>query len=178
MSLRCYTPEGEYAYLCEGSWSLELTTEPSEEYYYNDVLTLHFTSTDNPAHAGSEYDVECVYYVYAESWVEDVTRCTVLIPQGTNHSGVSPFQELVGEDEDEDLGLLEKKEGPNMKVVNCKSFVSLREERSTSSARLAKVPLGALVFAFPETPEENGFLWCVYQGEYGYILSEYLQTVR
>ena len=65
-----------------------------------------------------------------------------------------------------------------MKVVNCSSYVSLRAKRSKSAKRLAKIPLGAKVIAFPEAGEEKGFLWCLYQGTYGYILKEYLQPVE
>ena len=65
-----------------------------------------------------------------------------------------------------------------MRVVNCKNFVSLRAKPAASSARLAKVPLGALVLALPGAEEQNGFVWCTYRDEYGYILAEYLQPVE
>ena len=88
-------------------------------------------------------------------------------------SGVSPFTEVYGEDCAGGLAL-HREQGPNMRVVKCKEFVSLREARSTSAKRLAKVPLGALVLAFPEYGEENGFIYCVYHDEEGFILAEYL----
>ena len=64
----------------------------------------------------------------------------------------------------------------DMRVVNCSSYVSLREKRSTASARIAKVPLGAEVLAYPEE-EQNGFVLCVYGEQYGYILKEYLEPI-
>jgi hypothetical protein len=138
-------------------------------------MTLLFTSTDNPSRAGSDYRVECAYEAYTESWVENDTRITCLILNPPIRcSGVSPFEEVYGEDG----AALVREQGPNMRVVKCKEFVSLREERSTSARRLAKVPLGALVLAFPEYGEENGFIYCVYHDEEGYILAEYLQPVE
>ena len=58
----------------------------------------------------------------------------------------------------------------------CKDYVSLRSKASKSSTRLAKVPLGASVLAYPDE-EQNGFILCVYQDEYGYILAEYLEPI-
>lgn len=60
---------------------------------------------------------------------------------------------------------------PEMYIVNCNEWVSLREHRDTSSRRLAKVPLGAAVH---NCYESGLFTLCEYRGTYGYILSEYL----
>lgn len=60
---------------------------------------------------------------------------------------------------------------PEMYIVNCNEWVSLREYRDTSSRRLAKVPLGAVV---RNCYESGLFTLCEYRGTYGYILSEYL----
>ena len=87
---------------------------------------------------------------------------------------MTPFEEMYGYD---GAALYSRKE-PNMRVVKCSSYVSLRTKRSKSSARLLKVPLGALVLAFPESGEENGFLLCLYHNEYGFILKEYLEPVE
>ena len=166
MSLYCYNGESGDAYTFSGTWSYE----PVPDYGGN--LTLTFTSTDDPMRAESGYSVECSYAAYTESWVENDTffRYLILNPP-LSSSGVSPFEEFFGED-----GIaLHQETGPNMQVVKCDSFVSLRESRSTSSKRLLKVPLGALVLAFPEYGDENGFIYCVYQGEEGFILKEYLQ---
>lgn len=166
MSLYCYSVDGAFAYTCEGSWSYQSVPGSSS------LLTLLFTSTGNPLYEGREYRVECAYAAYTESWVENDTLITYLIlnPQ-VSCSGVSPFEEVCGESGP----ALHREQGPNMKVVKCKEFVSLREARSTSAKRLAKVPLGALVLAFPEYGEENGFIYCVYHDEDGFILAEYLQ---
>ena len=153
---------------CEGVW----TYEPVPG--YSGKLTLLFTSTDDPAKAGAGYGVECVYGFYTESWVEDDTQHTYLLTEPVSCSGVSPFEEAFGYDG----AALHREQGPNMRVVNCREFVSLREERSTKSARLAKVPLGALVLAYPEYGDEKGFIACVYQDEYGYIQAKYLEPAE
>ena len=161
-------------YVYSGSWTLKLTGEPSPLYGYNDCLSFLFTYTDDPRFSDTGYNVECDCYVYAESWVEDSTRYTYLICEDAVSSGITPFEMLCSE---RGAAVLHKDEGPNMRIVNCKSYVSLREERSTESARLAKVPLGETVFAFPEDTEKNGFVRCVFGEEYGYILTEYLCPV-
>ena len=162
------TVGGQYKYSYQGTWAFR--------YIENGVdwLTLKFTATDNPAHAGGDYSVECVYGVYTESWEEEGKVTTALILEPVQASDVAPFEEVFQYD-----GIVVYREQkPNMRVVNCKEFVSLREQRSTGSARLAKVPLGALVLAFPEKGQENGFIWCLYQDQYGYILAEYLEPVK
>ncbi len=166
-TLRC-TPEGGGSTCTySGTWTFQEVPDS------DDLLTLSFTTTDNPAHAADGYSVTCGYSAYTERWVENDTLVTYLLLMDLEHSGVSPFEEFYG-----DTGAaLHRDEGPNMKVVNCKSYVSLREKRSTTSKRLAKVPLGALVLAFPEEGNEKGFLLCTYRDTFGYILSEYLQPV-
>lgn len=169
MSLFFPGTDEQPAYTSRGTWSVRPIPD------YGCRVTLLFTSTDNPLHAGSDYRVECEYEAYTESWVENDTKMTYLILNPpVSCSGVAPFEEILGSND----AALKREQGPNMQVVRCSSFVSLREKRSASSRRLAKVPLGAMVLAFPEEGEENGFLYCVYQGEYGYILSEYLKPVR
>ena len=169
MSLYCYSADGAFAYTCRGTWSVEPIPD------YGSRMTLLFTSTDNPQYAGSGYRVECVYEAYTESWVEDDTRITVLaLNPPVSCSGVSPFEEVYGYDG----AALSREQGPNMRVVNCDSWVSLRETRSTSAKRLAKVPLGALVLADPEAGEANGFILCVYHDQEGFILSQYLAPVE
>ena len=169
MSLYCYGVDGGFAYTCEGTWSYQSVPSASS------LLTLLFTSTGNPLYEGREYSVECVYAAYTESWVENDTLITYLILNPLlSCSGVCPFEEVYGEEGP----ALHREQGPNMRVVKCKEFVSLREARSTSAKRLAKVPLGALVLAFPEYGEENGFIYCVYHDEDGFILAEYLQPLE
>ncbi len=169
MSLAFSYADGKPARSCAGAWSLESQPDAGSR------LTLLFTSTDDPARAGEDYRVECVYEAYTESWVENdaLVTCLNLNPP-VSCSGISPFEEAYGYD----ASSLLREQGPNRRVVRCKSFVSLREKRAASSRRLAKVPLGALVLAFPEEGEENGFIACVYQGKRGYILSEYLQPAE
>ena len=157
--------DGPFAFTCAGTWSFELVPDAM------DRLTLVFTSSDAPSRAAP---AECVYDVYAESWVEDDILNTWLIFEPVSCSGVSPFDILYGDNS----AALHREQGPNMRVVNCSEYVSLRESPSASSDRLAKVPLGALVLTFPEAGEENSFTWCVYHDEYGFILSEYLEPVE
>ena len=168
MTLCGKSGEGGDEYTYTGTWSSEFVPDAM------DRLTLLFTSTDNPLYAGTEYSVKCVVNFYTESWVENDTWKIYLIIEENDFSGVSPFEDLCGCN---NLALT-REQGPNMRVVKCKDYVSLRSRPSVSSIRLAKVPLGALVLAVPGGKEENGFTWCTYHDEYGFILSEYLQLVE
>ncbi len=70
--------------------------------------------------------------------------------------------------------------GPNMRVVNCKKDVSLRENPSRKAKRLLSVPLGAEVLAWLDggaEGEADDFLFCEYRGRTGYILREYLAPI-
>ncbi len=62
------------------------------------------------------------------------------------------------------------------RVVNCATFVSLRETPDTSAYRLAKVPLGAYVIA--KGGASNGFVKVEYKGQNGYILGTYLKKTN
>ena len=169
MSLYCYGLDGSFAYTHRGTWSYE----PVPQYGGN--LTLHFTSTNDPDRQEMGYSVDCAYSAYSESWAENDSWMTYLILNPSIFStGVTPFEELFGSN---DAALCRERK-PNMRVVRCSSFVSLRESRSTSSKRILKVPLGALVLAFPEVGDENGFLYCLYHGEEGFILKDYLQPIE
>lgn len=169
MTLTFSGGDGAFVYSYQGVWFLGPSTK------YGRLLTFRFTSTDNPKHAESDYGAECAWAAYTESWVENDTQITYLLlnPQ-MEGTGVSPFEEVTGSTD----AALHREQGPNMRVVNCKEYVSLREARSTSSKRLAKVPLGALVLAFPEYGAENGFISCVYQDQEGFILAQYLAPVE
>lgn len=59
-----------------------------------------------------------------------------------------------------------------MEVVNCQEWVSLREMPDVNSRRLAVVPLGALFFDCYWYSDE--FVFGEYNGQYGYILADYL----
>ena len=169
MVLRCNDAQGEYAYSYDGLWSFDPASEDTE---YRDLVTLRFESTDNPLYDGQDYERTFTYPVYTESWVENDTEITYLIFEDTETSESSPFMDM----QDANGAALYKKKGPNMRVVNCKQYVSLREKRASSSKRLAKVPLGAQVLAYPDSVE-NGYILCVYKDQYGYILSEYLEAI-
>ena len=60
-----------------------------------------------------------------------------------------------------------------MVVANCSEWVSLRESPDTSSKRLKTVRLGELVQDCTSAP--NDFIYCFYDGAWGYILSQYLR---
>lgn len=60
----------------------------------------------------------------------------------------------------------------DMRVVNCNEWVSLRSAPSTAAARLAAVPLGALVRECRVAG--SGFVYGEYDGLWGYILLDYL----
>lgn len=58
------------------------------------------------------------------------------------------------------------------RIVNCKSYVTLRSYASTSAPAVTTVPLGATVEYIGYAG--NGFAQCSYNGHEGYILSQYL----
>lgn len=155
-------------YTYSGTWSSEFVPDAM------DRLTLRFTATDNPLYAESGYSADCTFDFYTESWVENDTWNMFLLLESGAEGNTSPFEDLLGYGNP----ALHREQAPNMRVVNCKNFVSLRAKPAASSARLAKVPLGALVLALPGAEEQNGFVWCTYRDEYGYILAEYLQPVE
>jgi len=167
LSLSSMGRTGGVEYTYAGTWSSEFVPDAL------DRLTLEFTSTDNPLYRGSPYNVKCVYDFYTESWVEKDTWNIWLILEESASGGSSPFEEIISDNNP----ALHREQAPDMRVVRCKDFVSLRSGPSTSSKRLAKVSLGALVLALPGAEEKNGFLWCSYHDQTGYILSEYLEPV-
>lgn len=61
----------------------------------------------------------------------------------------------------------------DMEVVNCNEWVSLRELPSTSSKRLMKVYLGAVVNNCQQFGDD--WIYAEYDGKGGYILAKYLQ---
>ena len=168
MFLELNEMNGEYAYSCAGTWSFEFVPDGT------DRLTLLFLSTNDPEQAGKEYHIECVYEVYADMWVENSTQYTYLVLTDISSSDVSPFEDVYGYN----YPALSRKQGPNMRICNCKEWVSLRDARDTSATRLAKVPLGALVLAFPEYGLEGDFIYVVYGDIEGYILSKYLEPIQ
>ncbi|MBR4457353.1 MAG: SH3 domain-containing protein [Clostridia bacterium] len=167
MSLSCRSTDGSFAWTCGGTWSFTFVPD------YSDHLTLHFTLTNNPAYEGTEYDVECLYEAYTESWVENDTEQIALILTAVSCSGVCPFEEAFGSAD----VVLYRRLGPNMRIANCKEWVALREKPNKSATRLAKVPLGAPVLAYPES-RSGDFILCVYHDQYGYILAQYLEPIE
>lgn len=62
------------------------------------------------------------------------------------------------------------------RVINCTTYVSLRQTPDTSAKRLVKVPLGAYVIA--QGAASNGFTKVEYKGQTGYILTSYLKKTN
>lgn len=62
-------------------------------------------------------------------------------------------------------------------IANCKEWVTLRSEPSTSAAALARIPLGTHVSVFDVDPR-NGFLPVIYKKMQGYVLEQYLKFVH
>ena len=61
-----------------------------------------------------------------------------------------------------------------MMVDNCDEWVSLRDGPGTGCARLAKVPLFAIVTDAEQGPLTGDFIYCNYDDQWGYILAKYL----
>ncbi len=64
----------------------------------------------------------------------------------------------------------------NQMVVNCEEWASLRELPDTTSRRLAKVPIGAVVVACVK--EGDAFVRCEYKKQVGYIAAAYLKKAN
>ena len=61
-----------------------------------------------------------------------------------------------------------------MMVDNCEEWVSLRDGPGTGCGRLAKVPLYAIVTDCEKSEWTGDFIYCNYDGQWGYILAQYL----
>lgn len=65
--------------------------------------------------------------------------------------------------------------GDEARVVNCKEYITLREDANTSASALARVPLGAEIICLED---DNGRFVCVWtEGVQGYVLRQYLEDV-
>ena len=62
--------------------------------------------------------------------------------------------------------------GDILVVSNCREWVSLRRSASTKAGRLAKVPVHEWVYFLSDA--DNGFAHVYWDGQYGYIHSDYL----
>lgn len=67
--------------------------------------------------------------------------------------------------------LAEYRTGDEIEVVNCKEYITLRDEPSTSAYDLGHLPLGALAVALQD--DGGDFVRVAYKGEYGYVLRKY-----
>ena len=61
-----------------------------------------------------------------------------------------------------------------MEVINCESWVSLREKARTSATRLARVPLGSSVTGCVQISDD--WVYCKYGGMWGYVQIAYLKN--
>lgn len=61
-----------------------------------------------------------------------------------------------------------------MRVQWCKEWISLRLEPRRSAPRLAKIPLGDIVYSCLDIKDEL-FVRCEYQGQTGYVLKQFLK---
>ena len=59
-------------------------------------------------------------------------------------------------------------------VVNCREWITLRSEASTSAEDLAHIPLGAQVMIY-DAPPQNGFYPAKYNGILGWVLKDYIR---
>ena len=62
-----------------------------------------------------------------------------------------------------------------MQVINCDSWVSFREQPTSASRRLAKVPKDTIVEVLGES---DGYFSVIYNGMEGYIYGEYLDWIE
>ena len=66
-------------------------------------------------------------------------------------------------------------QGGQAQVVNCREWITLRGEPSTSGESLARIPLGAYVTRYQDVP---GTDFCIvrYNGILGYALKYYIRS--
>lgn len=62
--------------------------------------------------------------------------------------------------------------GDELRVVNCKEYVTLREEASKSADALARIPLGQKIVCLEDDNGEFVRVWV--DGRRGYVLRRYL----
>lgn len=62
-----------------------------------------------------------------------------------------------------------------MQVINCNEWISLREYPDVNSQRLARIPLGEYVYECRWYSDD--FVYGCYNGQYGYMLTEYLTLI-
>ena len=58
-------------------------------------------------------------------------------------------------------------------VVNCREWITLRDEPSVYGGDLAHIPLGAQVMIY-DSPPQNGFYPAKYNGILGWVLKDYI----
>lgn len=115
-----------------------------------DYVTLRgYASTSAPALTTVPLGMKVIAY----EQVGDFTRCT--------------YNGLTGYILSQYLGTSNTR-----RIINCKSYVTLRSYASTSAPSLAHVPLNATVVYIGYAG--NGFAQCSYNGKEGYILEQYL----
>ena len=86
----------------------------------------------------------------------------------------------------EEIDSVEEAKGCQMEVVNCSEFVTLRSEASEEAEDLAHIPLGEIIWGFkiPAYRQEwyeglysDDYVWCLYQGKYGFVKADYMKNV-
>lgn len=162
---------GRDAETCDELYLLRLSHPNGGSYWIDVLVTLHWWKD------GYEFS-DCVVYANAPR----VTAFDIEL-ENELKNGNSDYDDEYYDDEYYDDEYYEDGDYCDfgtymgeMYVVNCESWVSLREEMSTSSRRLAKVPYGAQVSNVYFWTEE--FAFCTYDDMDGFILTEYLSFTK
>lgn len=133
----------------------------------NEFVTLRSqpsTSASAVTRVAKGEEVDCYYYnsTFTHCYYNGMSGYILSKYLGTS-SGYNGYNSSYGYCNGDYLGCL--------RVINCQEWVSLRQYASKNSDRLAIVPLGAYVEAYYYNSE---FVYCYYNGLWGYILSTYL----
>lgn len=134
-----------------------------------------------PAHAVTAGDVLCV--ANCESWVslrqapqksskqiEKLPKGSAVIVEATAVNGFCKVK--YGNTDGYVLAQYLEEQSLAMRVGNCSRYVTMREYPSTTAKEITKISKNELVLRV--SAADNGFFRVYYNGEMGYVLSEYL----
>ena len=96
----------------------------------------------------------------------------IFIARAENGFFKASYEGTIGYIQSDKLFGLQPKQVEDAIVINCNSYISLRSQPMTSAKRIREIPLGAEVKNFG--PVGNGMSYVYYNGQYGFVLTKYL----
>lgn len=153
------------------------------------VFLLALVSLTNTALAHEPY--ETLHVVNCDQWVSlrenpsTSSKCIMQLPLGAVVSYICDAGDFLQVSYSGTKGYVGRKylkatgdaDYVKMYVANCEEWVSLWEEETTDSTRLAKIPIGAQVLSHGRQDDEGTLALVVYDYRFGYVLPEYLSLL-